>query len=145
MFGAVGWHDGALLIEPFSVLNRCAPDVSGPWLLTASILDDFYPAVLVWPGVGALVTSFRLIPLWGLSGTSLLLSALNVPGALVGLLAFSSPRQARPEPRPAVRVWGGSMRPHNCFCIDALLLTPPRAQRYKDGHLSAMVAEKGHV
>jgi hypothetical protein len=77
-------------------------------------LNACYPAGLVWSGVGALVSSFWLIPLWSLSGTSLLLGALNVPSAFVGLLAFSSPRQARPEPDPTMSMWSACMRPHDC-------------------------------
>jgi hypothetical protein len=64
--------------------------------------NDFCPAALMWAGVGTLVTPFRSILWSGFSGPSLLLDALNALGALVGLLAFGSPRRARPEPHLTV-------------------------------------------
>ena len=57
--------------------------------------------LLGWCGLDlAVVIPCWLIPLCGLSGKSLLLGVPDALGALVGLLALSSPRQARPEPYP---------------------------------------------
>lgn len=73
-----------------------------------------YRAGLLSSAMGAVVASFWMIPAWGLVGTSLLLGALNGLGALIGLLALNSPRQAFAsphagpsiEPSMALRRWG---------------------------------------
>jgi spermidine synthase len=96
------------------VAHGAAQRTTGPGL------ERLYRAGLLWSGAGAVVTPFALLPMWGLSGTSLLLSALNGLGALGGLLAFNSPRQAVPEPHAAAATQP-SAAPRPLLLLSALL------------------------
>jgi spermidine synthase len=96
----------ALLLPPACLIGAAFPLLGGVAQRLERQSPGFglarlYRAGLIWSGVGALVTPFWLIPALGLSGTSLLLSALNGLGALLGRLALCGPRQALPEPSPA--------------------------------------------